>query len=180
MPIRNGYFGTGTYYGWNVTGQGFGTAPQNASQLNSQTSYYGSPWSGLSGNYFASIYTPGLVRYPGNLTSVQFLVVEPYLNFKIISPQNAQLYVKIMQGNQSIITTHFNTYENQDPSNASSHFLNASTPISFLLCQNISIRVVADVVGTLPTRTQYIAVSDFYQSSTSDMNSDILVNQTYN
>ncbi len=180
VPIRNGYFSTGTYSEWNVTGQGFGTQPQNASQLNSQTSYYGSPWSGLNGDYFASTYTPGLVRYPGNLTSVPFLVVEPYLNFKLISPQNAQLYIEITQGNHSVITSHFNTYVNQNPSNASSHFLNASIPLSSLLCQNVSIRVVAAVVGTLPTRTQYIAVSDFYQSSTYNMISGILVNQTYN
>ncbi len=179
--LLNGNFGTGTYAQWNVTGTGFGTRPNNTNALNSNDSYTAAPWTGLNaGDYFATTYKPGLANIePGNLTSDQFQVVSPYLNFKLISPQNAGLYITIIKNNKSVFVTHFNTYNaSSNNPDAPTTFVNASIPIAQFLCDNVSVRVVGTVVGTLATRNQYIAVSEFYQSNKQATTAGIFVNHT--
>jgi hypothetical protein len=157
--VPSGNFSTGTYRGWNVSGAGFGSAPFNIIYANNNTisGYYGAPWSGYVGTFFATTYHGGLSLQPGNLTSNPFEVTEPYLNFKIISPQSNLLYVEILNHGRPAIVVHYNTYV---VANATNAFVNASIPLTTLLCQNVSVRIVAGVVGPAQN-LNYIAVGDF-------------------
>ncbi len=180
--IYNGNFDTGTYEGWNATGLGFDNAPFNITKANSEGNYYGYPWSNYIGSYVATTYQGGFVRQVGNLTSDPFEVVQPYLNFRLISPQNNKLYIEILHDGNPEIIAHFNTYSVpsiQNGNNTSqSTFVNASIPISTLLCQNVSIRIVADVVGTIATKNYYIAAGDFYMGKTATAPSSLASNIT--
>ncbi|MDE1761881.1 MAG: hypothetical protein KGH59_02320 [Candidatus Micrarchaeota archaeon] len=178
VKIFNGNFSTGTYEGWNQTGGGFGLAPLNSTQANQNGGYFNHTWIGYNGTFFASTFHGGLGVQPGNLTSNTFLVTEPFLNFKIISPQNGALYVEILANGVPKVVTHFNTYT-QSNLYPFSQFLNGSMPMSTVLCQNVSIRVVADVVGSYTTSKQYIAIGDFVQGRSPYPNyGQIIVNQS--
>jgi hypothetical protein len=180
VAIPNGNFSTGTYYGWNAIGPGFGTAPFNLTRANTANvnGYYGAPWSGYSGNYFATTYAGGLSLQAGNLTSLPFEVTEPYLNFRIISPQSNLLYIEILQGKKTS-KYWYNTYNTSNSTNAANKFVNASIPLldTTFFCQNVSVRVVSGSVGTVP-RLNYIAVGDFYMSKTPKSAAGILVNES--
>ncbi len=159
VSIPNGNFQTGTYQSWNTTGLGFGSGPANITEYNSKSYYYNSPWSNYNGQYFATTYTGGLVLSPGNLTSSTFQVTEPYLNFRIVSPQNNLLYVEILENNTPMIVKQFNSYGTSGaPSGA---FENVTIPLTSLLCKNVNIRVVSGVVYTPATKYDVIAVGDF-------------------
>ncbi|MDE1845804.1 MAG: hypothetical protein KGH53_00770 [Candidatus Micrarchaeota archaeon] len=185
IPVYNGDFATGTYVGWNQTTGAFGSVPVNITYANSANvmGYYNHTWVNYLGNFFASTFHGGLGVQPGNLTSLPLKVVEPYINFRIISPLNNLLYVEVLQGGNVMVSTHYNTYVQGNPY-PTSQFLNASLPVSSLLCQNVTIRVVAQVVGSYTASRTYIAVGDFYQSKTPVVNpgisnpSQIVVNQT--
>ncbi|MCL5100782.1 MAG: hypothetical protein M1122_02410 [Candidatus Marsarchaeota archaeon] len=177
MPIKNGNFSTGTYDGWNATG-GFGTNPFNLTQANIEGNYYNHTWEGYNGTYFATTYMGGISHYVGNLTSDPFLVTEPYLNFKIISPYNNLLYVEVYQDGVPFMRIHYNTYVSGNK-NAPSTFMNATIPLETLLCQNVSIKVTAGVAGATPSAVMdYIAVGDFYLSKTVAPNAVAPTNQT--
>lgn len=175
--ILNGNFSTGTYLGWNTTNNGFGNAPQNITRLNAQGQYYSSPWSGISTTYFATTYS-GLIVPVGNLTSNPFQVVQPYINLQLVSPQNQELYIAIMKGNVTKIVVHFNTYPAVNGQNAASQFVNVTIPISTLICQNVRIKVVSAVVGTIATRNEYIAVANFYMSKVPVQSIGVVVNES--
>lgn len=176
--IYNGDFSTGTYDGWNVDGPGFGTAPLNLTYANKNNGYYGNhTWSGYVGTFAATSFQKGVIVQAGNLTSNTFTATELYLNFKIISQQNALLYVQILENNMPKITVHYNTYAST--LNASSTFANATIPLGTLLCQNLTVRLVAGVVGKSSQGTNYIAAGDFHLSRTPAAQSTQPANQTF-
>jgi hypothetical protein len=161
--IYNGNFSNGAYTGWNVSGAGFGSAPLNLSYgqtSNTIRCYVGSPWTNIPGQYAASTYACGLQASPGNITSSPFLVADPFLNFKIISKPQANLYVEVMVGTAPAIIAVYNTYNVSLPGNSSSTFRNATIPLTTIAGKVARIKVVA---GT-PTKQNFMTVGGFYLS----------------
>ena len=178
VPLVNGNFSFDTYAGWNATG-GFGSLPFNIIQANNVGDYYNHTWSGYSGEFVATTYTGGLQHQPGNLTSSPFKVVEPYLNFKLIAPKSNLIYIEVLSGGKPFMVVHYNTYASPNSLYAPSTFQNASIPLTPLLCQNATVKVVTDVVGAMPSYfQQYIAIGDFYMSKNATQTPGIVVNQT--
>ena len=177
--ILNGNFYAGNFTDWNVTGLGFGGAPVNIIEANANGDYYGAPWSGYTGIYFATTHQPGTNVDTGNLTSRPFRVTEPYINFQIVSPQDNDLYVEILEGNRPLIISHYYTYPAVvNATAAQSTFVNASIPVASLICQNVSIRVVSGVVGQRINNYKFIAVGGFYMSKTPVQTPGVAVNRT--
>ncbi len=164
--LSNGNFSTGTYYGWNATGQGFGAVPLNISFANQNSIYYGSPWSNYNyygSEYFATTYSQSRPIRPGTLSS-SFVVVEPYLNFQIISAANPQIYVEISYNGKPEIIEHYNTSSREYNM---STFADESINMSSLLCESVTLSIVANVSAvTSSDQNQFIAVANFYQSGT--------------
>ena len=180
--IFNGNFFTGTYAGWTSQGLGFGTVPTNLTYANAQYSYYSVPWTGAGTNFFATNFKGGLQVVGGNLTSEAFLVTEPYLNFKVISPQSSQLYVQILHNGAPTITTFFNTFTaTQQGGNSTSTFVNASINLLPLICQHAQIRVVAGTaIVSGGANLNYMAVTGFYMSKKPISTRGVIVNQSVN
>ncbi len=178
--IYDGNFSSGNYLGWIPTGVGFGTSPANITFDDEYNEYYGHPWTGWNGIFFATSYSGGLSVSQGNLTSKPFLVTEPYLNFKVISPSSAQLYIEILHNNNREVTIHYNTFQASNNTNATSNFVNASIILVPLLCKQVQIRIVAQVVGTGQNEFNYIAATGFYMSKRAFSSPGIIVNQSLN
>jgi hypothetical protein len=159
--IFNGDFGNGQYTGWNATTPGgFGTVPLNITYANSNAMcYYGSKWSGYNGTYFATSYECGTQSSPGNITSSQFLVnaAKPFLNFRVISPQDNRLYVELIKGNAPVLIAHFNTFNQSLTINSSTTFQNVSIPLTAYVNQALKIRIVSADINS----QNYIAAGDF-------------------
>jgi len=158
--IYNGAFANGKYTGWNVTGKGFGTAPFNITYGLEHDCYLGTlPWTNYNGTFFATTYNCGLTNAQGNITSSPFIVniSDPFLNFKIISPADNQLYVEILKNNTPVIVAHYNTFNISSGGNAPSVFQNASIPMASLIGQIVRVRVVAQTTHM----QRFIAVGDF-------------------
>jgi hypothetical protein len=173
--VYNGNFSSGEFTGWNVTGAGFGTAPLNITHANKSRCYVGKyPWSNYNATFFASTYHCGLQNSPGNLTSSPFIANKPFLNFKIISPQNANLYVEILYNGSPSIIAHYNTYNLSFSSGfhntTESAFRNATIPLTTVIGKVVQIRVVAKVTG----QQNYISIGQFYMSSSPNQDPGVL------
>lgn len=180
--IENGDFGLGTYQYWNETGPGFGNGPLDIPEANATGDYFANNWTGYQGTYAATTFEKGLALKSGNLTSDPFQVTEPFLDFRLVSSQSNELAVEIVKNGTPVIITHYDTYNDQEvnSSHSSSTFVNASMPLGTLLCQNVSIKVVAGVTGLASQGKGYIAIGDFYLSKDAVSANNIIVNQTIN
>lgn len=180
--VYNGNFSTATYLGWTATNPGFGTRPFNISYADraNVSCYLGTPWSGYSGNYFATNYNCGLQPAAGNLTSSMFYVnpSRPFLNFRIISQQSSNLYIMVLgSSNQPLVAAHYNSYNNTSGfGNAATTFRNASIPLSAFAGQAVRVKLVAQATN----QGTYLAAGDFGLSARPVQTSGILVNITYN
>ncbi len=174
--IFNGQFSNGQYTGWTVTGKGFGTAPLNLTHANLAMCYYGQRWTNYNGTFFATTYNCGTSVAPGNITSSLFLVnpATPFLNFRIISPQDNLLYVEVLDANYTpLLVAHYNTYNLSRSVNSSSTFANVTIPLTQYVNQVLHIRVAA-----ISEASDYIAVGDFYLSSRPMEDTNLIANIT--
>ncbi len=176
-PLFNGNFSTGTYVGWNATGKAFGSTPLNLTYMNNNHNYYGSPWTGYNNTFVASTYQ-GFLSGQGNLTSKPFQVVEPYLNFKIISAQNQGLYLEAISGNTVFERVYFDTFNQSINGNYFTTYLNGSMNLYPLLCKNASIKIVSDLQASTSSKYSYISAGNFYLSPTPKLDRGIIINTT--
>ncbi len=162
--VGNGNFSTGTYYGWNTNGTGFGTGPLNLSNANYNGLYYGNPWRGYYGNFAATTYSQSHPILPGSISS-NFVVVEPYLNFQITSPGSRDLYVEILYNGNPLIVNHYNT-TSAPGANTLGTFTFASINLTGMICKSVTLRIVSNVSQTSSSQqNQFIAVGNFFMSS---------------
>jgi hypothetical protein len=173
--VYNGNFSTGEYNGWYLADTGFGTAPMSIAKADSEGCYLTAPWAGYNGSYFATTFNCGLSNAPGNLTSSPFIVSEPFLNFKIISPEDANIYVEILHGGKPAEIAHYNTFNiSKFGATAPYTFRNASIPLISLSGDAVQIKVVALSLK----HHNYVAVTDFHMSSLPSQTPGILINLT--
>jgi|GEM_PF-1186276 hypothetical protein len=177
VQINNGNFGSGSYSGWSASGLGFGLSPTDINVANENNDYYSTPWSNYNWEFFATTFRQNSTYTPGNLTSASFHVTEPFLNFKITSPQSSRLYLEILLNGRPFIVSYYNTTNGQG-SYPLGTFANASINLGPLFCQNASIRIVSQVAGNQGNLGQFIAVGDFYLANQSIATPGILVNST--
>ncbi|MCL5106014.1 MAG: hypothetical protein M1331_01275 [Candidatus Marsarchaeota archaeon] len=177
QSVYNGNFIEG-YSGWNVSGKGFGTEPLNITHANTANvmCYLGTPWANYNSTFFATTYNCGLSNVNGNLTSSYFKVIKPFLNFRIISPQDKGLYVEILYNHKPYMIVHYNTYNNTLYTNSSSTFRNVTMPLEPILGRVVQVRVVA---ATLKQQT-YIGVEGFGLSNTPHEDIGVIENITTN
>lgn len=187
--VYNGDFGNGEYTGWIVTNPGFGTAPLNTTYANSKLCYLGREWSNYNGTYFATTYNCGITTAPGNLTSLPFIVdpTRPFLNFKMISPQDNNLYIELLRANYKIVNgkqiyvnstpvevARFNTFNLSVTSYSSSTFANVTLPLTLYINQPVQIRLVAMEEGS-----NFMAAGDFVLSNRPHQDKGITENVTF-
>jgi hypothetical protein len=174
--IYNGNFDA-NYTGWNVTGKGFGSSPLNITHADTNVScYLARPWSGYNSTFIATTFNCGLSNAPGNITSQPFKVTnKPYLNFKLVSPQDNYLYIEILYNNTPAIIAHYDTYNNSISGGSSaSTFVNATIPLVTMINKIIRVKVVADTL----IQHNYIAVSDFALGSKPTQTPGVITNMT--
>ena len=185
--IYNGDFGNGEYTGWNETYAGFGAAPLNITASADSRCYQGSPWSNYNGIYFATTYNCGISVAPGNLTSSPFIVnpQKPFLNFKLISPQDDSIYIELLKANYALkngqelfsnstplVIAHFNTYNLSVSLNSTSTFANVTIPLTPYINQALRVRIVA------ASQNNYVAAGDFVLANRPLQEKGIAVNIT--
>jgi hypothetical protein len=174
VTIYNGNFSTGTYYGWSLSGPGFGTAPLNLTKANQNGDYYIDNWSGYGGQYAATTYHQQATSVPGNL-SMNFVPVEPYLNFQIYSPKSNNLYVEVIPFRGQPVRYYYDTLQGQG-TNQTGEFASASINMSAFTCQSVTFRVVSNSASD--NQNIFIAVGNFYQSQSPAQTPGIAVNGT--
>ena len=189
--VYNSKFGNGEYTGWSVSGPGFGKAPLNITYANSKLCYSGDRWSNYNGTYFATTYNCGTAVAPGNLTSSPFLVSpkEPFLNFRLISPQNNNLYIELLRANYRISNgsdsyvnstpveiAYFNTYNLTTNPNSTSNFQNVTIALTQYVNQALQIRLVSNLTST--GSSDYVAAGDFVLSDRPNQARGVISNIT--
>ena len=173
--VYNGNFSFGTYFGWKTSGMGFGNAPLNLTQANQNGDYYIDQWSGYAGDFAATTFRQKTSMFPGNL-SASFVVEEPYLNFQIYSTGNKSLYVQVIEPNGTAFNRFYNTLNGSGTGNPGT-FAYASINMSNLMCKSVTLKIVSNVVtATSFDRNQFIAVGNFYQSTSQEQTSGIVYN----
>ncbi len=170
--VYNGNFSTGDFTGWNATGKGFANGPMNVTYADAQHCYQGDPWAGYDGDFFATTYNCGLSNSPGNLTSSQFLVDEPFLNFQVISPADQSIYVEVLSDNAPAIVAHYNTYNLTFGSTSQYTFRNATISLIKLAGKTVRVRVVAQSIK----QQNYIAIGNFRLAAKPISTPGIIVN----
>ena len=175
--VYNGDFGSGQYTGWSRDGAGWGDAPLNITAADENGCYLNRTWSNYNGIFFATTYTCGTSVAPGNLTSSAFYVnaSAPFLNFRIISPDNGGIYVEILENGTPEITVHYNTFNISQGIYAVSTFNNASIPLSTLVNKVVQVRVVS---ATISQQQNFVAVGDFALSDRPVQQQGIVTNIT--
>lgn len=163
--LNNYNFGTDSYYQWNTTGTGFGAVPLSVTKANTNGTYYQYPWTYYYSYYIPTTYSQLHPITPGTLTSSNFIVVQPYLVFQIISANTTQLYVQILQNGNPIITRYYNTLNVSGATMTT--FSWATIDLSSYMCQTLQVRVVANVRQVSSSdQTKFIAV-DYFELSAS-------------
>ncbi|MEM0107020.1 MAG: hypothetical protein QXS81_02310 [Candidatus Micrarchaeaceae archaeon] len=157
--VFNGDFGSGTYSGWNVTGNAFGSAPISISYANSNGCYpENTQWSGYGKQYFASTYSCSMqTRSAGNLTSSPFLVTKPFLNFQVIGYYSPYIYVGIIYNNRTVVKGYFNTYKFSNGAQETFMFRNVTIPLTTVFGKIVRIRITVNEIQEY----EYIAVGNF-------------------
>ncbi len=173
--VYNGNF-LKQYSGWYLSGNGFGRAPLNITYANNNLCYLGTPWNNYNASFFATTFNCGLLTTFGNISSSYFKVTKPFLNFKIISPQNQKIYLEILYNNRPYIVIHYNTFNNSLGPDASSTFRNATIPLETVLNKDVQIKVVAETLN----KQTYIAIGNFELSNLPNQQIGIISNETIN
>ncbi len=175
--IPNGDFSTGNYLDWNESGSGFGSSPLDLISANGNGQYYSSPWSGYLGEYLATTFNPGAYPSTGSLISAPFMVTAPYLNFRIVSPANRDLYVELLINKTVFLVDRYNT-TNGVGSHPLGTFANASIYLGPLACREVSVGIVSQVYASKANESQFIAAGDFRLGNHSTATLGILTNST--
>jgi hypothetical protein len=172
-----------------MSSPGFGSTPFNISYANKKICYQGRPWSNYNGSYFATTYNCGTTTSPGNLTSSPFIVSpsNPFLNFRLISPQDNNLYVEVLLANYKIVNgqqmyinstpveiAHFNTFNNTITQYSQSTFANVTLPLTLYVNKPVEIRLVAREYSS-----SFIAAGDFVTSNKPSQDRGIAENITF-
>ncbi len=193
--VYNGNFSQG-WTGWNVSGPGFRNpgfaGPMNITWANDQGCWLSVPWntSMYSGNFFATSFTCGTSESAGNVTSSWFNVTKPFLNFKLVSSDNSNLYIQVMRNSTNYINAYFDTlnvstfaakYQVKGADNSiktyynvtigPTTFRNASIPLACFFGEPVRIRLVAATSDV----ESYIAAGDFTTANIRSMAPGILV-----
>lgn len=152
VPLQNGNFETGDYSHWTVNDEGFGNEPSDIITANVNHMYLDRPYLNYEGRYAASSYLP--IRDAGargTLTSEEFTVSKPYLEFLVTGMQNAQIYVELWVDGRAV--------KHLEPDNPTTTFRRVSWDVS----QWVNKRGYLKIVDASSTRPHgYIEVDDFY------------------
>ena len=150
--IPNGDFETGTYDPWTTEDEGFGRSPSDMDAANSGGLYLDTPYRDYHGRYAASSYLPTRdAGARGTLTSEEFTISKPYLEFLVCGMQNAQIYVELLVDGKAV--------KHLEPDNPTTQFQRVSWNVSRWQGKKARIRIV-DGSATKPRG--YIEADDFY------------------
>ena len=180
LPIGGGNFSTGTFYGWEVSGTGFGNAPLNLSTANNDGHYYTDKWSNSNYPFAATTFSNNKPMAPGSI-SFSYIPTLPYLNFQIFSPASKELYIKVVPSRGHSSVYYYNTLN--VTGNTTDEFEYASINMSALMCQKVTVEIVSNISPTvassgivLSNQNLFIAVTGFYQSASGYQTSGIQQN----
>lgn len=168
--VYNGNFSYDTYAGWTVNAIAFGVKPANILEYNSEYCFKDYPWSGLSGNYFATTASCSHQPRPGELISSYFNASYPYLNFQIISPTNNSDFIEILYNNTPEIIATYNTYLGES-TNSFYQFQNASIPLNSVRGKMVRLAIISYIPGIHSTLNvserplaNFTAIGDIHMS----------------